>query len=71
MEEAVAEKPVRRRFTAEYKLRQAETIIEVQKNSRRCWGFPCRRPTTAGASHEGHRRTLSAGGHGRASPVTD
>jgi hypothetical protein len=47
------------------KLRQAETIIEVQKNSRRYWGFPCRRPTTAGARHEGHRRTFPADRHGR------
>ena len=39
-----------------------------KKNSRRCWGFPCRRPTTAGASHEGHRRTFSAGGHGSGLP---
>jgi len=48
--------------------RQAETIIEVQKNSRRSWGFPCRRPTTAGASHEGHRGTLAPGEHGSGLP---
>ena len=39
-----------------------------KKNSRRSWGFPCRRPTATGASHEGHRRTCSAGGHGRGLP---
>jgi transposase-like protein len=36
------------------KLRQAETIIEVQKNSPRSWGFPCRRPTATRGCHEGH-----------------
>jgi len=35
------------------KLRQAEAIIEVQKNSPRSWRWPCPRRRAWGASHEG------------------
>jgi len=50
------------------KLRQAETVIEVQKNFPRCWRSPCHRPTAAGARHEGRRATCSPVGHGSGLP---
>ena len=43
------------RLTA--KLRQAETIIEVQKKLSEILGIPLAAPTTTGGCHEGHRAT--------------
>jgi transposase-like protein len=37
----------------EHRLKQAQTIIEVQKKYRTSWGSPNRNSTTTGAAHEG------------------
>ena len=50
------------------KLRQAETIIEVQKKLSEILGIPLPPSRTTGASHESRRRTCSASRHGSGLP---